>query len=261
MLLKRPGLQSGGRGLRGGMKEFRARRARLPDIADLRELYRSEAGCQIVHDSILGRGLADPYVLEVDGEITGYAGVWNKHFPGRIMEIFTIPEYREVRPELVRALGEESGAKELEVQTNILDGRSLIERCASTVWVEKLLFGEGDEPNLERRSLLFRRRQGTDTGPEGPWIVEEKGELLGAGGLLTHYNPPYADLYMEVVNSARRRGVGSYLVQELRHVCAEQGLRPAARCDPKNHASRRTLERGGLELCGEILAGALRAEP
>lgn len=239
------------------MKEFRARRARLPDIADLRELYRSEAGCQIVHDSILPRGLADPYILEVDGEIAGYAGVWNEHFPGRIMEIFAILQHRRVQPELVRALGEESGAKELEVQTNILDGRSLIERCATNVWVESLLFREGSEPNLERRSLLFRRRRKTDTGPEGSWIVEEDGEVLGAGGLLTHYNPPYADLYMEVVNTARRRGVGSYLVQELRRVCAEQGLRPAARCNPKNRASRRTLERGGLELCGEILAGPL----
>jgi len=112
----------------------------------------------------------------------------------------------------------------------------------------------------EMKTFRARRARLPDIA-EGPWIVEEKGEVLGAGGLLTHYNPPYADLYMEVVNSARRRGVGSYLVQELRHVCAEQGLRPAARCDPKNHASRRTLERGGFKPCGEILAGALRAEP
>jgi len=90
-------------------------------------------------------------------------------------------------------------------------------------------------------------------------VVEKQGRVLGAGAWLTHYNPPYADLYMEVVESARGRGVGSYLVQELRRACSRASYKPAARCDPTNEASRRTLERGGLRPCGEILAGSLTA--
>ena len=32
------------------------------------------------------------------------------------------------------------------------------------------------------------------------------GEVVGTGGFLLHYNPPFADLYMEVREDARRRG-------------------------------------------------------
>ncbi len=63
---------------------------------------------------------------------------------------------------------------------------------------------------------------------------------------------------MEVIPRARRQGIGSYLVQELLHVSYEVGRRPAARCDPDNEVSRRTLQRGGLLPCGRLLASEVR---
>ena len=57
------------------MTALLARPADLVEIADLRERYRREAGCQIVRDSILPRGLAAPYPVAVDGDIAGYAGL------------------------------------------------------------------------------------------------------------------------------------------------------------------------------------------
>ena len=72
---------------------------------------------------------------------------------------------------------------------------------------------------------------------------------------MSHYNPPYADLYMEVIPEARGRGIGSFLVQELRRVCRESGRIPAARCDPANEASKKALLRGGLVAVGSIVAG------
>jgi len=54
---------------------FVARPCAFADIEPLREAYRAEANCQIVHDSILPRGLADAYLLHRESEVMGYGGV------------------------------------------------------------------------------------------------------------------------------------------------------------------------------------------
>jgi GNAT superfamily N-acetyltransferase len=41
---------------------------------------------------------------------------------------------------------------------------------------------------------------------------------VGERELFFHYNPPYGDVYMEVAEPFRRRGLGAYLVQELKRI-------------------------------------------
>jgi RimJ/RimL family protein N-acetyltransferase len=84
--------------------------------------------------------------------------------------------------------------------------------------------------------------------------------VAASGGILFHYNRPYGDIYMETAEAFRRRGLGSFLVQELKRVCYEGGQVPAARCSPNNIASRRTLQRAGFVPCGHILKGAVRSD-
>lgn len=60
---------------------------------------------------------------------------------------------------------------------------------------------------------------------------------------------------MEVVESARWQGFGSYIVQELKRTCYEVGRKPAARCDPNNLGSRRTLEKAGFLPWARLLVG------
>lgn len=91
--------------------------------------------------------------------------------------------------------------------------------------------------------------------PVGDWVTEADGAIVATGGFLCHYNPPYGDIYMEVAESARRRGYGSYMVQELKRVCYEAGKTPAARCNATNDISRRTLERAGMLPCARLLTG------
>ncbi len=43
--------------------DITVRQAEYEEIEPLRARYRHEANCQIVRDSILRRGLADPYVI------------------------------------------------------------------------------------------------------------------------------------------------------------------------------------------------------
>jgi GNAT superfamily N-acetyltransferase len=80
---------------------------------------------------------------------------------------------------------------------------------------------------------------------------------VATGGLFFHYNPPYGDIYMEVAAAHRRRGLGSYLVQELKRLCREMGCVPAARCNTANVASRLALQRAGMFPCARIVQGRL----
>jgi GNAT superfamily N-acetyltransferase len=83
-----------------------------------------------------------------------------------------------------------------------------------------------------------------------------KAASAGDRGILFHYNQPYGDIYMEITEPFRQRGLGSYLVQELKRECRELGAVPSARCNPTNVASRRTLQRAGFVPVAHILTGS-----
>jgi GNAT superfamily N-acetyltransferase len=87
--------------------------------------------------------------------------------------------------------------------------------------------------------------------------VEVDRAAVAAGDILFHYNRPYGDIYMKVGEPFRRRGLGAYLVQELKRVCYQQGSVPAARCNTKNIPSRKTLQKAGFVPCGHILTGTI----
>ena len=108
---------------------------------------------------------------------------------------------------------------------------------------ENILFMDGPATNLRCPGAVFRRRGAGEDELGGEWVVEVNGKVVAAGGVLHHYNPPYGDVFMAVDEGARRQGLGSYLVQELRRVCHESGTIPSARCNPSNEASQRTLRR------------------
>lgn len=237
--------------------DIEVRRGEYADIQALRDLYRQEANCQIIHDSILRRGLADPYVVLVDGRVAGYGGVWNKYNPGRLMEFHTLPHVRGLAQPMFRALLAASEATQIEAQTNMPLMLLLLYDCAQNITPENVLFHDVVRTDLACPRGVFRRAVAGDGGPDpsAEWVVEADGAVVAAGGFLTHYNPPYADVYMTVAEGARRQGFGSYFVQEVKRLCYEAGKRPAARCNVGNVASRRTLERAGMLPCGRLLVG------
>ena len=81
--------------------------------------------------------------------------------------------------------------------------------------------------------------------------------MAATGGILFHYNRPFGHIHLEVAEPFRRRGLGSFLVQELKRVCYEGGHVPAARCNIDNIASQRTLQKAGFVPCGHILKGSV----
>jgi GNAT superfamily N-acetyltransferase len=90
-------------------------------------------------------------------------------------------------------------------------------------------------------------------------VIELDGDVAATGGILFHYNRPFGDIFMETAEPFRRRGLGSFLVQELKRVCYEGGYVPAARCNVDNMASVRTLQRAGFVPCAHILKGSIPA--
>jgi GNAT superfamily N-acetyltransferase len=239
----------------------------LHEIEPLRELYRHEMNCQIIHYSFLARGLADPWRIAVDGRVAGYGAIANKYSKGCLIEFYVFPGYRDTAVTLFRELLLRSQATHIEAQTNMLLALHMLNNCATNIVTEKLLFNDAQTTHLTcPPGALFRHPLPHETAaifahqhePVGDWVIEAAGRIVATGGFLTHYNPPYADLFMEVEESTRRQGYGSYLVQELKRTCYEAGKGPAARCDPSNTASRKTLEKAGMHLCGQLLVGEIR---
>ncbi len=245
------------------------RRCEYKDVEVLRELYRAETRCQIWADSSLRRGYADPYLILLDGRLGGYGGVYNKYDPGRLTEYFVMPFAREHALPMFRELLNVSKAIEIAAQTNIPLLLMMLYDCAHEIRTEKILFADTFTSVLPAPSgASFRaatetelaEQEGRGAEVSSPWVVELDGKIVGEGGFLTHYNPPYGDVFMEVGEGARSRGFGSYLVQEVKRVCYNAGRVPAARCSLENVASRRTLEKAGLLPCGRILIGTLARE-
>jgi GNAT superfamily N-acetyltransferase len=223
-------------------------------VASLREWHRREMQCQIVHDSFLRRGFCDVYALAVDGETIGYGLIDHKFHPGSVDEFFVLPHARALVRPLFHQLIETGGATHIRAQTNDRLLLLMLDDCAVDVVVENILFADGLEARLPNPGGTLARLPGAAE----EWRITLDSRAVAEGGLLFHYNPPYADIYMEVEEAHRRRGYGSYLVQEMKRIAYELGKIPAARCNADNDASRRTLERAGMLPCGRILRGTIR---
>lgn len=246
-----------------------ARPSSAEEVLPLRTRYRQEMDCQIVHDSIhTRRGWTASYLLHVCDTAAGFGSVaiggpWTDK--PTLLEFYVLPEHRTRAFELFEALLGATGAKFIEIQSNDALFAGMLHTYARDIESESIVFHDQRTTALPAGGATLRcvtsddetkrhiaERQG---GPE--WLLELEGEVVGKGGILFHYNPPYGDIYMEVGESFRRRGLGSYLVQELKRVAYELGAIPGARCNTANLASRRTLQKAGFVPYSHILTGRI----
>ena len=232
-------------------------------------MYRLEMGCQIVHDSIHERrGWTQEYLLSMSGTPVGYGSVavggpWTGE--PTAYEFFVAPHERANVFELFRALLDESGAVAINMQSNDALGTAMLHAFAPHVTSKAILFHDSVRTSQRPSGAAFREPAAAEM-PDVPaehlrWhgVVEVDGQVAATGGILFHYNRPFGDIYMDVAEPFRRRGFGSFLVQELKRVCYEGGHVPAARCGVDNVASRRTLQKAGFVPCGHILQGPVAA--
>jgi GNAT superfamily N-acetyltransferase len=248
-----------------------ARPSDLSEIMPLRDRYREEMSCQIIHDSIHGRpGWTREYALELDGALAGYgsvavAGPWSE--TPALYELYVEREHRMRTFDLFACLLPLSGAKIIETQSNAWMLAVMLHTFTTNVRAEAIVFEDTFQTSYKPAGAGFRastpedaealRRQNLDDGAS--WVVTMDGVIAGAGGVLYHYNRPYGDVYMAIAEPFRRQGLGAYLVQELKAVCRARGGVPAARCNVANLPSRRTLQKAGFTPCGNIIVGDLPA--
>jgi GNAT superfamily N-acetyltransferase len=239
------------------------------EVLPLREQYRQELNCQIVHDSIHRRaGWTATYLLTVDDVTAGFgsiaiAGPWVDK--PTIFEFFVLPEHRSRAFDLFEALMTGSGARFMEVQSSDALLSAMLHVYARDIVSEAIVFHDRLTTTLPSRGAELRCEmsepairhwmEARDGGPE--WQLTLDGTTVATGGILFHYNRPYGDIYMEVVEGHRGRGFGSYLVQELKRIAYELGAIPGARCNPRNVASRKTLQKAGFVPCAHILDGTI----
>ncbi len=243
-------------------------RVEVNNIMPLRELYRQEMNCQIVHDSLHRRGFNDSYLIRVDSQSAGYGTVTSgndehKVFQrGILNEFYLLPTYKALAVPVFRQLLATSQAIRILVQTNDVLLMLMLYDFADTITSDTILFHDARTTNLSLPDpdVVFRKATKSDPADDNDWLLEVAGNIVATGGFATHYNPPYGDIYMGVAEPYRRRGYGSYLVQELKKVCYEAGRRPAARCNAANMASRKTLEKAGFLPCARILSGSVSAD-
>jgi GNAT superfamily N-acetyltransferase len=245
-----------------------ATRADLATLRPWRTAYLAALAAQAVRDALHARpGWSEEYRLAWGGAPVGYgsvavAGPWAGD--PAVYELWVDPAARPHLRALVRALAAASGARAVTLQSNAPLATAVLDATADDVRCEKVLWADARTTALAVPGARVRGATAADALPDvrphelpRHAVVELGGAAAGYGGVMTHYNAPYGDVCLEVAPPFRRRGLGGLLVQELKRLARAGGLEPAARCDPDNVASRRTLARAGFAPIAEIRTGRL----
>jgi len=238
----------------------------LKDILPIRELYLQETNFQIRYNACHERGWTDSYLLTLDDIPVGYGSVHGQQIADRdtVFEFYLMPAFRKYASLVFSELLTASSVTFIECQSNDLLLSARLYEFAGNINSEVMLFADHTVTDHKVPGVVFRRRREEDQlfehkmEPEGEYILEMNGEIVATGGFLKHYNKPFADLYMEVREDQRRKGLGSFLLQEVKKECYRHGRVPAARCDIKNRASKATLIRAGLKIAGYMLLGRVK---
>lgn len=245
---------------------IKVHKVKLEDILYLRRLYLQATNFQIRYDARHERGWSDSYIIDQDGVNIGYGSVMgNKNIEDRdtIFEFYLIPEFRNLASRVFEELVKVSGAYCIECQTNEPFLTSFAYTYGKQLSSDTILFSDSRVTHHKPTTAIFRPKAPDDvifkhnSEPEGNFVIDVNGEVVATGGFLLHYNMPFADIYMEVREDSRRKGFGSFLVQELKVQCYLAGRVPAARTGSSNFASKATLLKAGLEVAGHMLLARL----
>jgi len=241
----------------------RAIKAKLKQIQPLRALFLQETNFQIRYNACHERGWTDSYLLTIDDVAVGYGSIKGRETADRdtAFEFYVIPPFRKWSSLLFRELVAASRITYIECQSNDRGLSSMLYEFARDIRADVVLFEDHAVTEHVIPDAVVRPRRHADrvfehkVEPVGDYVVALGEEVVATGGFMLHYNMPFADLYMEVREDRRRLGFGSFLLQEVKKACYLAGRVPAARTGLENTASRATLIKAGLRVCGFMLTG------
>lgn len=239
----------------------------LKEVLPFRNLFLQENNFQIRYNACHERGWTDSYLLTFNEAKIGYGSIkGNENLSGRdtVFEFYIVPSFRNIASFAFSELLHSSKASFIECQSNDLLLTSLLYQHGQNINSNVILFEDHSDPCLTVHNVIFRRRNDNDivfehkSEPVGDYVLELNKEVVATAGFLLHYNMPFADLYMEVKEDHRLKGLGSFLIQELKRQCYLAGRVPSARCSIENIASRATLIKAGFKIAGFMLLGTVR---
>jgi RimJ/RimL family protein N-acetyltransferase len=228
------------------------KRTTLPAIAHFRTQFLTENSIQFVFDKCHRYGWADTYLFTTDGKQVGYGSVWgkdNREDRDAIFEFYLTEESRHLSEKLFVLFCEVSKASYIECQSNDQFLYPLFEKFASNTVTEAILFSDDHETNLTVDGVEIELKEQTNPD-DRQYVISYRGASAGTGGFMLNYNFPYADIYYEIDEAFRRKGLGSFVVQELKKEIYRMGRVPAARCNVTNFSSKATLLKAGMIVCG-----------
>lgn len=226
-------------------------------ISHLREKFLRENNIQFVLDKCYRYRWADAYAF-IDRETpVGYGSVYGtekREDRDTIFEFYLMSEHRDLAEQCFLALCRSSKAPYIECQTNDKFLYPLFEKFTTNIQTETILFAEHHTTNfrIDNASLVVRPQSNPD---DCQFVLMHNGKEVGEGGFMLNYNFPYADMYYGIHEKYRGKGFGGYFVQELKAEIYKMNRVPAARCNPSNAASKATLLKAGMAVCGERLKG------
>lgn len=236
----------------------------LQEIQPLRNLFLHENKFQFIYNKCHGAGWADTYLFLAEEIKIGYGSVWGKdkrEDRDAIFEFYLIQPFRKLANNIFPQFVAACNATYIESQSNDLLLSAMLYQYAQNINAEAILFEEHYQTNHHISNTIFRKQKPEDNlGDEEGYVLEHNNTIVATGGFVKNYNLPYIDMYMEVKEPFRKKGFGSLMVQELKKEAYLMGRVPAARCNVKNNASKATLLKAGLQVCGFILVGTISKE-
>ena len=239
----------------------------LKNILPLRNLFLQENNFQIRYNACHERGWTDSYIVIDNDKKIGYGSVkGNKELNDRdtVFEFYIIPSFRKISSIAFTELLSVSKTAFIECQSNERLLTSLLYEYGENINSNVILFEEHITTSLSVDNAIFRKRKEDDVvfehkaEPVGDYVLELNNEIVATCGFLLHYNFPFADLYMEVREDQRKRGLGSFLIQQIKRQCYLAGRVPAARTGTDNLASKNTLLKAGFKIAGHMLLGNVK---
>lgn len=243
------------------------------EISAWRDILQKESGGICVHHSLPRRpGWTVCYALECDQQPAGYGaiavgGPWQER--PTVFEFYLAAPFRHRAFAVFEHFLAVSGARHFEVQSSHTLLAAMLHTFGREIVRDKIIFEDTAVTTLLANGATLRALTSdaeistylADRAGHADWALVLDGEEIGYGELYFHYNAPYCDLAMRIAEPHRRRGRGSYLVQELKRLARSLGAVPAARCDVSNIASQGALRRAGLTPRGYMLLAEVANSP
>jgi GNAT superfamily N-acetyltransferase len=240
-------------------------RADLAGIAQLRQCFLQESNFQIRYNACHERGWADHYAIASSGTVIGYGAIKGREISERntVFEFYIKASFKALANTAFRNLVKAAHPIWIECQSNDFGMFSMLCEFGLGIVANAALFRDIGLTKLQIPGATFRKRRAGETAfehtlePLGEYVLDLDGDIMATGGFFTHYNPPFADLYVEVKQEFQCKGLGAFMLQEIKKECYRAHKVPAARCAVENETSKSALRKAGMEICGYMLSGKI----